>query len=155
MHEIGNARAAEIYGGFEHRPSDYANDSIWLQHLRDKYELQKWAKHDKNELKKEQKSKKSFQSKQENLASSVLDGIPNNWGGAMDDFAQVSEFSKAAAPKKNLFGKKNHDPVAKKESVEPPDLLDDSPAAAPDAATTTRASRVLPPSSEFFSEFGL
>uniref|UniRef100_A0A7S4JNE0 Uncharacterized protein n=1 Tax=Odontella aurita TaxID=265563 RepID=A0A7S4JNE0_9STRA len=38
MQEIGNKRAAVIYGGISQRPEKDAPDSVWLSYLRDKYE---------------------------------------------------------------------------------------------------------------------
>jgi hypothetical protein len=37
MREIGNAKAAEIYGGIKERPSDNASDATWLEYLKQKY----------------------------------------------------------------------------------------------------------------------
>ena len=43
MKEVGNSRAAMIYGGSSHRPGLHAATHIWLDYLRDKYELKKFA----------------------------------------------------------------------------------------------------------------
>ena len=43
MREVGNARANEIYGGFNERPAHNAPDSEWLEYLRQKYDERKFA----------------------------------------------------------------------------------------------------------------
>lgn len=159
MHEIGNERAAELYGGLDHRPPDTANDNTWLLYLQDKYEHRKWAAKEKIEVTNEEDEPPSSLSSKEPLAGSAMNNIPNKWGSAMDDFAQVSVFSKAAAPKKDLFGKirKKKSAPSQKQSDMPPDLLDDSSTAPemPPRKMTTTAAPVLPPSVDFFSQFGL
>eukprot|EP00568_Trieres_chinensis_P003189 CAMPEP_0183293736 /NCGR_PEP_ID=MMETSP0160_2-20130417/2314_1 /TAXON_ID=2839 ORGANISM="Odontella Sinensis, Strain Grunow 1884" /NCGR_SAMPLE_ID=MMETSP0160_2 /ASSEMBLY_ACC=CAM_ASM_000250 /LENGTH=203 /DNA_ID=CAMNT_0025454905 /DNA_START=70 /DNA_END=681 /DNA_ORIENTATION=+ len=42
MKEIGNANAVTLYGGVSERPKPNANDNIWLEYLRDKYERRKF-----------------------------------------------------------------------------------------------------------------
>jgi len=43
MVQIGNERAASLYGGLDQRPGKTASDSEWLHYLKEKYEHRKWA----------------------------------------------------------------------------------------------------------------
>lgn len=43
MRRIGNARAAEIYGGADQRPPRDASDAVWLKYLEEKYVQKKFA----------------------------------------------------------------------------------------------------------------
>ena len=146
MEEIGNERAAALYGGLEHRPRENASDSEWLLYLRDKYERRKWTV--KDTLLKEPKQQHQQEREHDTSILGKTQKIPFKWGEAMDEFAQVSEYSKAVKPQKDLFGKcKKHDEAA------PPDLLDDSPKL--DKVTKSPPSPPVQKKVDFFAEFGL
>ena len=154
MREIGNERAAALYGGLEHRPRENASDSEWLRYLQNKYEHRKWAVKQKVVREPPQENDASFQSKTIPASSAAMNNIPDKYGAAMDDFAQISMFSNAKKPTKDLFGKnKKESPLKNSTAVSPPDLLDDdSPSA--DMPTATNPPPP-PPSVDFFAEFGL
>jgi len=155
MREIGNERAAKLYGGLEHRPRENASDSEWLRFLQNKYEHRKWAVKQKVVSEPDQENETFFQSKTIPARSSAMNKIPGKYGAAMDDFAQISMFSNAKKPAKVLFGKNKKEPPLKKSTaVSPPDLLDgDFPSA--DMPTATKPPAAAPPKVDFFAEFGL
>ena len=117
MHDIGNERAATLYGGIEQRPDRNASDALWLKYLKEKYELKKWASKEASIVTMMPTPTTSQETSKTSPALSettnAFESMNLDWASAMNAFANVSTYSNATIkPKKDIFHQSNKTPVA-------------------------------------------
>ena len=166
MHEIGNERAATLYGGIAQRPTGNASDAVWLKYLKEKYQLKKWASpeatsvilHETTTTTTTSNATTTMTPTVQSEKSSPDKTIPLDWAAAMDAFANTSTFTSAATaakPKKDIIHRSNHAATTTTTTKPPPTTTWVTPPQSPLHNKPSHAAPSPRPKVDFFAEFGL